>query len=444
MNKFRNFPSVNDLILNKSLENYPLYLRNYFCKLIILNFKKQIMKDESIKISVEILCDEVKKAIKEFLSTQSQSLINATGVVIHTNLGRSVISEEIFARTKDIICSYSNLEFNMQNGKRGSRYDAINANLKILFACEDCLIVNNNASAVFLILNSLAKDYEVITSRSELVEIGGNFRIPEVIRAAGVCLKEIGTTNKTHLKDYEEAINKNTKIILKTHRSNFSFNGFFEEVNLKEIHDLAKKKRLITYYDLGSGWCENLNSKLSKNEPSVKELLKHCDVLSFSGDKLFGSTQAGIILGKKKYIEKLKKNQLLRMLRIDKITLAFLNESTKAYLNKEYEKITTLKLLNDDLKELERKALLVKNSIKYPLNLRKSKSLVGGGSMPDRSLESMVLGFAGQKALILQEKFRQKGLIGRIEKDEFVLDFRTILDKDLKRLIEIINEVLNA
>ncbi|WP_291950084.1 L-seryl-tRNA(Sec) selenium transferase [Campylobacter sp.] len=443
MNKFRTFPPINSLINDENLCIYPLYLKNYFSKLIVLECKKQILKDPKLEFSFEELIFKIKNAIDEFLNTQSKSLINATGVIIHTNLGRSIIDENIFEQTKDIVCSYSNLEFNINNGKRGSRYDALSANLKILFNCEDCLIVNNNAAAVFLILNTLAKDCEVITSRSELVEIGGSFRIPEVVYAAGVLLKEIGTTNKTHLQDYENAISLNTKIILKTHRSNFAFKGFFEEVSLKEIYNLTKKKKIISYYDLGSGWCENLNSQLTKNEPCVKDLLKYCDILSFSGDKLFGSTQAGIILGKKKHIEKLKKNQLLRMLRVDKITLAFLNETTKAYLEKKYEKIPTLRLLNDNLASIKTKANFVKNNIQSPCDLKISKSLVGGGSMPDKNLDSFILSFKG-KALILQEIFRKKGVIGRIEKDEFVLDFRTILNKDLEKLIKIIDEVFNA
>ncbi|TXE88568.1 L-seryl-tRNA(Sec) selenium transferase [Campylobacter volucris] len=443
MHKFINFPPINALINDKNLNSYPLYLKNYFAKLVVSNCKKQLLKDPDLEISFETLILKIKETIDEFLISQPKGLINATGVIIHTNLGRSIIDESAFDEIKNIICSYSNLEFNLKNGKRGSRYDAISANLKILFSCEDCLVVNNNASAVFLILNTLAKDYEVITSRSELVEIGGSFRIPEVINAAGVLLKEVGTTNKTHLKDYENAISTNTKIILKTHRSNFAFKGFFEEVCLEQIYTLAKKKKIVSYYDLGSGWCENLNKTLVKNEPCVKDLLKHCDILSFSGDKLFGSTQAGIILGKKKYIQKLKKNQLLRMLRVDKITLALLNQTTKAYLQKEYEKIPTLKLLNDDIKTIEKKALFVKENIHIPCELKKSKSLVGGGSMPDKTLESMVLSFKG-KALNLQENFRKNGVIGRIEKDEFVLDFRTILDKDLNKLIDIIKKVFHA
>lgn len=226
-------------------------------------------------------------------------MINASGVVIHTNLGRSVIHEELYEACKDIICNYSNVEFDLENGKRGSRYALVLEKLKMLFECEDALVVNNNAAAVFLVLNSLCYDKEVISSRGELVEIGGSFRVPEVIKAAGVKLCEVGTSNKTHLKDYEQAINENTALILKTHKSNFALMGFHSEVNIKDLHELAKEKELLSYYDLGSGWCENLNEKLIKNEPKIRKLVQECDILSFSGDKLFGSVQAGIILGKK-------------------------------------------------------------------------------------------------------------------------------------------------
>ena len=369
-----------------------------------------------------------------------QSVINATGVIIHTNLGRSVIDENLYESCKKSICSYSNLEFNLQNGKRGSRYTSLLDKLKILFECEDALIVNNNAAAVFLVLNSLAFNKEVISSRGELVEIGGGFRMPEVIKAAGVRLCEVGTSNKTHLRDYENALNENSILILKTHRSNFSIQGFHSEVSIENLGILAQKNRLISYYDLGSGWCENLNEKLTKNEPQVKKILKHCDILSFSADKLFGSVQAGIILGKKQFIEKLRQNQLLRMLRVDKLTLAFLNETTRAYLEKNYDKITTLRLLNDKLSHIEDKALKVQKNIKFKSLLKTSKSLVGGGSMPDKNLESVVLCFEGN-ALILQKKFREKNIIGRIEKDSFVLDFRSIRENELDTLILKINEL---
>lgn len=440
MNNFRDFPQISSLIKDENLKTYPLYLRNYFSKCVIKEMKKKLQKNLNENIEKTVILNEIQNKIKHFLKNDLQNLINASGVVIHTNLGRSVIDEELYENCKKLICSYSNLEFDLQTGKRGSRYDSLLEKFKILFECEDALVVNNNAAAVFLILNTLAKDKEVISSRGELVEIGGSFRIPEVIKAAGVKLYEVGTSNKTHLKDYEEAINKNSALILKTHKSNFSLLGFQSETNLEELKILSKKKKLILYYDLGSGWCENLNPHLSKNEPEVKKLLKNCDILSFSGDKLFGSVQAGIILGKKKFIEKLKKNQLLRMLRVDKLSITFLNETLKFYLEKKFEKITTLKLLNDSLDHIKQKALKVQKNIKFKTSLQKSKSLVGGGSMPDKSLETFVLAFEG-KALFLQKKFREKNIIGRVENKNFILDFRSIKEDELLRLINIINSM---
>lgn len=436
MNSLRAFPQIQSLVQDESLKAYPFYLKSYFSKLVVArlkkNFKGQIDKDTILK--------EIKKELDVFLRKDFQSVINASGVVIHTNLGRSVIDESLFEACKKSICSYSNLEFDLQNGKRGSRYGALLDKFKILFECEDALIVNNNAAAVFLVLNSLAFAKEVISSRGELVEIGGGFRMPEVIKAAGVKLCEVGTSNKTHLKDYENAICEESALILKTHRSNFSIQGFHSEVSIEDLGVLAKKNELISYYDLGSSWCENLNTKLTKNEPQVKKILKYCDILSFSADKLFGSVQAGIILGKKELIEKLRKNQLLRMLRVDKTTLAFLNETTRAYLEKDYDKITTLRLLNDELAHLENKALKVQKNIKIKSILKTSKSLVGGGSMPDKSLDTCILAFEGN-ALILQEKFREKNIIGRIENDFFVLDFRSIRENELDSLILKINEL---
>ncbi len=439
MNKFRHFPQIGTLIDDESLKEYPFYLKSYFCKSIVAKLKTNLDENSLDKITI---LEKIKQEINKHLRKDLQSVINATGVVIHTNLGRSVIDESIFNNSKEVLCNYANIEFDLENGKRGSRYALVLEKLKMLFECEDALVVNNNAAAVFLVLNSLCFDKELITSRGELVEIGGSFRVSEVIKAAGVKLLEVGTSNKTHLKDYEKAINENTKILLKTHKSNFALIGFCSEVDIKDLGLLAREKGLLSYYDLGSGWCENLNAKLVKNEPKIKELIKYCDILSFSGDKLFGSVQAGIILGKKELIDKIKKNQLLRMLRVDKVTLAFLNESLRAYLEKDYEKIISLKLLNDEINHIKEKALRVQNELKFKSELRTSKSLVGGGSMPDKTLDTFVLAFKGN-ALKLQEKFRAKNIIGRIENEAFVLDFRTILEKDLSKLIEIINTMEN-
>ena len=437
MNDFQTFPQIQTLLDDERLKAFPHAIKAYFAKKIVKECKKN---KEFLNKNALIL--KILNALKEYEDKDFKPLINATGVVIHTNLGRSIFDEELFKACQKNLCSYTNLEFNLKNGKRGSRYDAVLEKLQILFECEDALIVNNNASAVFLVLNSLAFNKEVLSSRGELVEIGGNFRIPEVIKAAGVKLKELGTSNKTHLKDYENAITKESAILLKTHKSNFTLKGFCEEVGIKELGILAKKKRLISYYDLGSGWCGKLPKNLSIDEPELKKLVKQCDVLSFSGDKLFGSAQAGIILGKKKLIAKLRQNQLLRMLRIDKLSLVFLNESLKAYLQKEYDKIPTLKLLNDDLEQIKQKALKVQKRLKFKSLLKASKSLVGGGSLPDKCLKSFILAFEGN-ALKMQENFRKQGIIARIEDKNLVLDFRSIQENELERLIELINKMEN-
>ncbi|EMK8456972.1 L-seryl-tRNA(Sec) selenium transferase [Campylobacter upsaliensis] len=437
MNDFQKFPQIQTLLDDERLRTFPHTIKAYFTKKVVSECKKN---KEFLDKNALIL--RILDRLKEYENKDFNPLINATGVVIHTNLGRSIFNEKLFKSCQKNLCSYTNLEFNLKNGKRGSRYDAVLEKLKILFECEDALIVNNNASAVFLVLNSLAFNKEVLSSRGELVEIGGNFRIPEVIKAAGVKLKELGTSNKTHLKDYENAITKESAILLKTHKSNFTLKGFCEEVGIKELGILAKKKRLISYYDLGSGWCGKLPKNLSIDEPELKKLVKQCDVLSFSGDKLFGSAQAGIILGKKKLIAKLRQNQLLRMLRIDKLSLVFLNESLKAYLQKEYDKIPTLKLLNDDLEQIKQKALKVQKRLKFKSLLKASKSLVGGGSLPDKTLESFVLSFNGN-ALKMQENLRKQGIIARIEDKNLVLDFRSIQESELKRLISLINEMEN-
>lgn len=439
MNKFRNFPQISSLIDDESLKEYPFYLKAHFCKNVVAKLKKNL-DDKEYNQNKDLILEKIKQEIQKHLRKDLQSVINATGVVIHTNLGRSVIDESIFEKCKEQLCNYANVEFDLESGKRGSRYALVLEKLKMLFECEDALVVNNNAAAVFLVLNSLCFDKELISSRGELVEIGGSFRVPEVIKAAGVKLCEVGTSNKTHLKDYEKAINENTQMLLKTHKSNFALIGFQSEVNIEDLGKLAKEKGLLSYYDLGSGWCENLNKKLIKNEPRVKKILKYCDILSFSADKLFGSVQAGIILGKKELIEKIKENQLLRMLRVDKTTLAFLNETTKAYLEKTYDKITTLRLLNDDLTHLKQKALKVQKKLKFKSTLKFSKSLVGGGSMPDKSLDTCILAFEGN-ALKLQEKFREKNIVGRIEDEAFILDFRSIRENELKSLILKINEL---
>ena len=345
-----------------------------------------------------------------------------------------------------IATSYNNLEYDLQKGQRGERYEHITKSLKELLGCEDALVVNNNASAVFLILNTFCKNKEVIVSRGELVEIGGSFRVPEVMSQSGAILKEIGTTNKTHLKDYENAICENTSMLMKVHKSNYEIVGFSSEVKFEDISKLAKEKNLIDYYDMGSGNIDELPFGLSKNEPSIKELMKlNPSLLSFSGDKLLGSVQAGIIVGKKELIEKLKKNQLLRMLRVDKITLALLEESINLYLKNELDKIPTLKMLNTSIEVLETRAKKVQESLQNILKTEvlSTNTVVGGGTTPNKKIPTIALSleFKDFKANKIEALLRENLIISRIENDKVLLDFRTILEEDLEKLENILKEI---
>ncbi|MBQ7270347.1 MAG: L-seryl-tRNA(Sec) selenium transferase [Campylobacter sp.] len=410
-------------------------------KEIIAKERRKAMQNRPYLGENEII-QKIKNEYEKFENLALKPLINATGVVIHTNLGRSVISAEILKRSEKIITNYSNLEFDLNTGKRGNRYDFIGARLANFFGFEDALVVNNNASAVFLVFNTFAKGFEAIVSRGELVEIGGSFRVPEVMASSGAILREVGTTNKTKISDYEANLNENTKMLVKIHRSNFDIVGFSEETDIFEISNLAKKHKLIDYFDLGSAAALNLG-KLSKNEVNIKKLAKSgVSLISFSGDKLFGSVQCGIILGKKKLISQLRKNQLLRMLRVDKITISLLDECINAYENGEIRLIPTVFQIQKSINELKKSAEFVQKNIKFKTQILPSKSFVGGGSLPNVCYDTIILAFCiDKRATILQSEFRKLGIIGRIEDDKFCLDFRSIFDKDLQILVEKINSL---
>ena len=342
----KSIPKIDKFINNIAFEGFSKELITKISKEIIENLRKDIL-DKKIDSFIED--DLVSKVISKYnnlISPSLQPVINATGIIVHTNLGRSLINKQSLEKAIQIATSYNNLEYDLQEGKRGERYSHIVKSLQNLTGCEDAIVVNNNASAVFLILNTFAKNKEVVVSRGELVEIGGSFRVPEVMSQSGAILKEIGTTNKTHLADYENAINENTSMLMKVHKSNYSIEGFTSEVDFEQIVQTAKQNNVIDYYDMGSGHMIDLPFNLSAKEPSILEIMKYKpSLLSFSGDKLLGSVQAGIIIGNKDLIEKIKKNQLLRMLRVDKITLSILEDNLNSYLKNELDNIPTLKML---------------------------------------------------------------------------------------------------
>ncbi|MGB9712918.1 MAG: L-seryl-tRNA(Sec) selenium transferase [Dissulfurimicrobium sp.] len=373
-------------------------------------------------------------------------VVNATGVVVHTNLGRSLLPRCIFKDLLEIAGRYSNLEYNLDSGGRGNRYSHVEDLLCELTGAEAALVVNNNAAAVLIILETLAKGKEVVVSRGELVEIGGSFRIPDVMSRSGAILKEVGTTNKTHLKDYESAIGPDTALLLKVHQSNFSIIGFTKSVPITELTELGSRCGISVYEDLGSGVLIDLSRYGLMHEPTVQEALKAgVSVVSFSGDKLLGGPQAGIIVGRKEIIEKIKANPLNRAVRIDKLTLCALEGVLRLYRDPEkaVKTIPTLDFLTQDLRAIQTRAKRLLASLKalkidgLGLGLKETISMAGGGSLPLERLRSVAVTVKtsmGLASIADMERLLRKNdppVIVRTEDDAILMDARTILPDDI-------------
>jgi L-seryl-tRNA(Ser) seleniumtransferase len=370
-------------------------------------------------------------------------VVNGTGVIVHTNLGRSLLARQAIEQMERVARYYSNLEFNLQQGKRGSRYSHVEDLLTELTGAEAALVVNNNAAAVLLALNTLAQGKEVIVSRGQLVEIGGSFRIPEVMTRSGALLREVGTTNKTHLRDYQAALNEHTALLLKVHTSNYRIVGFTKEVPLEELVALGQAHQVPVMEDLGSGSFMDLSAFGLEKEPTVGEVVRAgAAVVTFSGDKLLGGPQAGIIVGQKSVIQALRANPLNRALRIDKLTLAALEATLKLYRNGEQalKDIPTLAQMAVPLADLQRRAkslyrLLQKNSApQVGIDIIATTSQVGGGALPLSYLDSYALAFSSSResSSEMERRFRSftPPIIGRIEKEHFLLDVRTLQEDD--------------
>jgi L-seryl-tRNA(Ser) seleniumtransferase len=356
----------------------------------------------------------------------------------------------------EISRAYSNLEYDLDHGERGSRYSHVEETLCSLAGVESALVVNNNAGAVLLALNTLAESKEVIVSRGELVEIGGAFRIPDVMRRSGALLREVGTTNRTYLKDYQNAISSQTALLLKVHTSNFRVMGFTSDVPLQDLIQLGRQFNLPVMDDLGSGCFVDLTQYGLEKEPTVQETTKMgVDLVTFSGDKLLGGPQAGIILGKKSFIEAIKNNPLTRALRIDKLTLAALESTLLLYLDEEraMEEIPTLRMLKVDRTILKRRGRRLLKRLtgtmkeKIEINLREDVSQVGGGALPLQALQTIVLAIKPIDISVnrLEENLRkgQPPIISRISKDELILDMRTVFDEEIPLLAAGIEKALN-
>jgi len=394
------------------------------------------------------LIDAVKHAAKNAMTPNLKNTINATGVVVHTNLGRSLLATEVVENLITIASRYSNLEYDLSIGNRGSRYSSVEDLICEISGAEAAMVVNNNAGAVLLCLETLARDKEVVVSRGELVEIGGSFRVPDVMAKSGGILREVGTTNRTHLRDYENAIAPNTGLLLKVHTSNYSVVGFTAEVSLPELVDLGAAHQLPVMEDLGSGTFIDFSKYGLLKEPTVQEsVTAGADVITFSGDKLLGGPQSGIIVGKKEVIDRIKKNPITRALRIDKLTLAALESTLRLYrdVDKAARIIPTLRMILLPLDEIQKRAQQLADALKKSSDARlhiqliERSSKTGGGALPLMELPSLCVGIQieGISPNALEKTMRSNDppIIGRIEDDLFVMDPRTI-QKDELSIIE--------
>ena len=401
--------------------------------------------------SMEDLCAEICKAAKAAAKPSLRPVINATGITLHTNLGRACLSEKAVQAAADAARRYSTLEYDVESGQRGSRYSHVEKLLCKITGAEAAMVVNNNAAAVLLILSALGKGGEVITSRGELVEIGGSFRIPEIMEQCGCSLREVGATNKTHLRDYERAICEDTRALLKVHTSNFRIMGFTESVSLQELVELGKQTGLPVIEDLGSGCFFDLETLGIHDEPTVMNSVKAgVDIISFSGDKLLGGPQAGIILCKEKWIKILKSHPLTRAMRVDKMTLAALEATLDTYLDPEkaQQEIPTIRMLAIDpaLLKLRAENLYEKlTALGVTCQVIPEQDQVGGGSVPTQLLPTWAVAVDPQNVTVdgLEERLRKETdipIIGRIVKDRYLLDTRTLWEEDFDYIAQAVKE----
>ncbi|MFE8699297.1 L-seryl-tRNA(Sec) selenium transferase [Cytobacillus sp. FJAT-54145] len=399
--------------------------------------------------------DKVKSELKKRYNYTLKPVINATGTILHTNLGRARISDNAMKHVMEIAQYYSNLEYKLEEGERGSRHTHVESLIKHITGAEAAMVVNNNAAAVYLILRALAHDKEVIVSRGQLVEIGGSFRISSIMEESGATLKEVGTTNKTHLYDYERAISEETAMLMKVHTSNFKVIGFTKSVETEELVGLAKRhEHVIVYEDLGSGALYDFSRHGIGDEPVVGQVLNMgVDIVSFSGDKLLGGPQAGIIAGKKELIDLLKKNQLARVVRVDKMTLAALEGTLLDYVKGEesIKNIPTVRDLLSSKEEIkERSEVFVREllqvSDRYSTSVQEDISQVGGGTMPDVELPTYVVvlkhkDFPTEKVAGILRTENEPGIIVRIRKEEILLDLRCVTRNEEKLVLEALSRI---
>jgi len=460
-NLYRRIPAVDRLMASPLLEEAASrYARKLVLKavhLVLDDLRKEI-REGRVADAADLTADSLGRRILERLEDLDRPslrpVINATGVIVHTNLGRSVLAERILERFRDIGGGYSNLEYRLDEGRRGSRYVHVEGILRELTGAEASMVVNNNAAAVLIGLDTLARGREAVVSRGQLVEIGGSFRIPDVMRRSGAVMVEVGTTNKTHLRDYEEVIGPETGVLLRVHRSNFQIVGFTQDVETERLVALGREHGIPVMEDLGSGCLVDFSRYGLTREPTVQEVVSSgVDLLTFSGDKLLGGPQAGILLGREDLIERIRKNPLNRAMRIDKLTLLALEETLRFYRDEEsaLQHIPTLSMIGMTMERLRSRARGLRRRIgridsgNFTLALADGTSKTGGGALPllDLPTRVLVLVPGRMSAHEIESRLRtgDPPVIARVENERVLLDVRTVQERELPVLARAVKDL---
>jgi L-seryl-tRNA(Ser) seleniumtransferase len=444
----RSLPSIDEVLSQPAygeiLGGHPRALRLHAARMAVDQARARILRGEERPFEHA----DLAAAVRSLTTPNLRAVINATGVVLHTNLGRAPLASRAAARVRDVALGYSNLEYDLDEGERGSRYAPVLELLAQLTGAESAVVVNNNAAAVLLVLSALARGREAVVSRGELVEIGGGFRIPDVMAQSGARLVEVGTTNRTRLQDYERAIGPDTALLLKVHRSNFAVVGFTEEAPAKDLCALAHSRGLLVFEDLGSGSLVPLEGEGLTPEPTVRDVVASgVDVVSFSGDKLLGGPQAGIIVGKKALMEQVKQHPLNRAVRVDKMTVAALEATLELYRDGRLDEVPAYRMLTrrpDELRPRAERLAKLLSEKGVGAAVERTTSQVGGGAMPLAAPVSYACALSGRPALDLQERLRacEPPVIARVSDGKLLLDVRCVEEEDLVRLAGAVSSVL--
>jgi L-seryl-tRNA(Ser) seleniumtransferase len=450
----RQIPAVNELLDRTALRDLQAHAGRGLVvectRRVLRRLRDRIVEGSLASVSLEALEQEIVIEAEAATRFSLRAVINASGVVLHTNLGRAPLAREALEHLAEVSTCYSNLEYDLDRGARGKRDAHTDRLFCQLLGAEKTLLVNNNAAAVLLALNTLAEGAEVVVSRGELIEIGGSFRIPDVCAKSGAILREVGTTNRTRIGDYAAAINERTRVLLRVHPSNFRILGFTERPSLVEFVELAQRHNLIAMEDLGSGCLVDLSPYGIRDEPTASASLNAgVDVITFSGDKLLGGPQAGVLAGKREPLERIRKNPLFRALRVDKLTIAALEATISLYLQGKTQAIPALRMIQLSRQAIHQRAARLAERIsahpQFSARVQDGDSLIGGGSTPAQTLPTALLAVTHSRhsAQELEGFLRQNSppVIARVEQDTLLLDLRTVFEEQDEELLRALGAI---